>query len=143
MAQNTSSAVMAQRSEPHDSLDDFPTPPWATRALIKRVIWPNSDVQAAGYGLKRNPGVACVWVTRSYKLFRPHAGNPGILFALGAPEKVLWFAEGREATRDEVMASIDSGYPALKELADQEGAAAVVALQASIARAMPLLPAGL
>lgn len=33
MTQNTSSAVMQQRSEPHDSLDDFPTPPWATRAL--------------------------------------------------------------------------------------------------------------
>eukprot|EP01137_Pigoraptor_chileana_P020428 Opistho-2@6560 len=33
MNQNTSSAVMQQRSEPHDSLDDFPTPPWATRAL--------------------------------------------------------------------------------------------------------------
>ena len=33
MSQNTSSAVMQQRSEPHDSLDDFPTPPWATRAL--------------------------------------------------------------------------------------------------------------
>lgn len=32
-AQNTSSAVMQQRSEPHKSLDDFPTPPWATRAL--------------------------------------------------------------------------------------------------------------
>lgn len=35
MAQNTSSAVMQQRSEPHDSLDDFPTPPWATRALCE------------------------------------------------------------------------------------------------------------
>lgn len=34
MVQNTSHAVMAQRSEPNDSLDDFPTPPWATRALI-------------------------------------------------------------------------------------------------------------
>lgn len=29
---------MAQRSEPRDSLDDFPTPPWATRALIEHVI---------------------------------------------------------------------------------------------------------
>lgn len=27
------SGVMAQRSEPHDSLDDFPTPPWAARAF--------------------------------------------------------------------------------------------------------------
>lgn len=34
MTQNTSSAVMQQRSEPHDSLDDFPTPPWATRAML-------------------------------------------------------------------------------------------------------------
>jgi hypothetical protein len=34
MTQNTSSAVMQRRSEPHDSLDDFPTPPWATRALL-------------------------------------------------------------------------------------------------------------
>lgn len=34
-AQNRSSAVMQQRTEPHDSLDDFPTPPWATRALCE------------------------------------------------------------------------------------------------------------
>lgn len=33
--QNTSHAVMAQRSEPKDSLDYFPTPPWATRALCE------------------------------------------------------------------------------------------------------------
>jgi hypothetical protein len=31
---------MQQRSEPHDSLDDFPTPPWAARALIEYVIDP-------------------------------------------------------------------------------------------------------
>ena len=42
--QNRSSAVMAQRKEPHDSLDDFPTPPWAVRALLERqvmcgIIW--------------------------------------------------------------------------------------------------------
>lgn len=36
--QNTSHAVMAQRHEPMDSLDDFPTPPWATRALIEKVF---------------------------------------------------------------------------------------------------------
>ena len=38
MTQNTSHAVMAQRSEPHDSLDDFPTPPWAARALCEHLI---------------------------------------------------------------------------------------------------------
>lgn len=35
MTQNTSHAVMAKRSEPHTSLDFFPTPPWATRALCE------------------------------------------------------------------------------------------------------------
>lgn len=34
-SQNTSSAVMQQRNSPIDSLDDFPTPPWATRALCE------------------------------------------------------------------------------------------------------------
>ncbi len=32
---NTSAAVMQQRHEAHDSLDDFPTPPWATRAVLQ------------------------------------------------------------------------------------------------------------
>lgn len=40
MGQNTSSAVMQQRAEAHDSLDDFPTPPWAGRALMEHVIIP-------------------------------------------------------------------------------------------------------
>lgn len=35
MTQNTSPAVMQQRHEAHDSLDHFPTPPWATRALCE------------------------------------------------------------------------------------------------------------
>jgi hypothetical protein len=38
MSQNRSSAVMAQRAEPHDSLDDFPTQPWGVRALLEHVI---------------------------------------------------------------------------------------------------------
>src|SRR5690349_6042129 len=38
MVQNTSHAVMAQRAELKNSLDDFPTPPWATRALVEHVI---------------------------------------------------------------------------------------------------------
>lgn len=38
---NTSSAVMQQRNKPrNDGLDDFPTPPWATRALIEHVLKP-------------------------------------------------------------------------------------------------------
>lgn len=35
--QNTSSAVMSQRRSPPRALDYFPTPPWATRALLEHV----------------------------------------------------------------------------------------------------------
>ena len=45
MAQNTSSAVMQQRHEPRDSLDDYPTPKWATRALCE---W----IQSKGFPLR-------------------------------------------------------------------------------------------
>lgn len=37
MSENKSSAVRAQRIEPADSLDDFPTPPWAVRAVLRYV----------------------------------------------------------------------------------------------------------
>jgi len=36
--QNKSHAVMAQRYEAKDSLDNFPTPPWATRALLEKIL---------------------------------------------------------------------------------------------------------
>ena len=38
-----SSAVMARRAEPPDSLDFFPTPPWATRALVECVLKPAGE----------------------------------------------------------------------------------------------------
>lgn len=38
MGQNRSSAVMQQRVEPKRSADDFPTPPWGTRALCEFLI---------------------------------------------------------------------------------------------------------
>lgn len=46
-AQNTSSAVMQQRREPPDSLDFFPTPPWATRALCE-IVLPKLRAELAG-----------------------------------------------------------------------------------------------
>lgn len=36
--QNISTAVMQQRAEPHESLDYFPTPAWATRALCEFLL---------------------------------------------------------------------------------------------------------
>ncbi len=45
--QNRSHAVMAQRIERADSPDDFPTPPWATRALMEYVIQGNGPFHNA------------------------------------------------------------------------------------------------
>lgn len=48
VARLTSTAVMARRVEPADSLDFFPTPPWATRAFCEHVMpqlwgpWPDA-----------------------------------------------------------------------------------------------------
>jgi hypothetical protein len=38
MMKYQSHAVTAQRIEPKDSPDDFPTPPWATRALMEHIF---------------------------------------------------------------------------------------------------------
>lgn len=40
MTQNKSTAVMQRRVEPDDSLDDYPTPMYATRAVIHHIIKP-------------------------------------------------------------------------------------------------------
>lgn len=45
MSQNTSHAVMAQRIEAADSLDFFPTPLWATRALCEFILQADPKLQ--------------------------------------------------------------------------------------------------
>lgn len=52
MTQNRSTAVMQRRVEAHDSLDDFPTPPWATRALCE---WLNGKVNPLDHMTCREP----------------------------------------------------------------------------------------
>jgi hypothetical protein len=86
---------------------------------------PEGHIQPAGVMIRRNPGVTMVWITRDY---RAEVEADGILFRIGDPVEVLWYAEGRPATRDEVVASVESGLPTLIEMADAEGPAASAAL---------------
>ncbi|VTT96530.1 Uncharacterized protein OS=Burkholderia pseudomallei BPC006 GN=BPC006_II0514 PE=4 SV=1 [Gemmataceae bacterium] len=72
------------------------------------------NAPAPGVMIERNPGVAAVWETLTYSAY---PDNGGWLFKVGTPRRVLWFAEGRPATRAEVLASIESGLPALRALA--------------------------
>jgi hypothetical protein len=97
------------------------------------------DGHVAGIGLKRNPGVTALWTTLSYRVYR--APNGGALFSLGDPEHIEFYAEGRRATREEILASMESGLPLLMEPAEAEGPEAVAELTAMYAKAMELVPA--
>lgn len=77
----------------------------------------------AGIPLYRNPGVAAIWVTKSYRHFSDNMGS--FLFRMGPPERVEWYTEGRRASRAEIMDSIESGFPKLLELAEKDGPRAV------------------
>lgn len=81
---------------------------------------PEDHVEPAGFSILRNPGVALVWVTRRWSTFPDHEGH--LLFNIGEPDQTYWYAHGRDATRAEVLASIESGLPLLQEMASAEGA---------------------
>ena len=93
----------------------------------------------AGFAITRNPGVAMLWITRQFEVFKDHKGAP--LIQMGEPESVEWYANGRAATREEVQASIDSGLPNLEAVArSQEGG--LEALSKYVARFQKYLPQG-
>jgi hypothetical protein len=98
---------------------------------------PDDGQDAAGFGIKRNPGAVAVWITRGVWPFKVHNG---VLFTFDDPTEVLWFANGREATRAEVDHSISTGLPILFAEAEKEGPSAVAALRKAIARAEQYLP---
>jgi hypothetical protein len=95
-------------------------------------------LEPAGTMLRRNPGVTLLWVTRHYKPFK---ADGGVLFTVGDPQRVEFYAEGRRAKHAEIMASIDSGMPILREMADRDGPDAVAELQQRYDKAMELVPA--
>jgi hypothetical protein len=113
----------------------------ATPNMVRRDRhMPEGAENPAGIMIRRNPGASVVWVT-SYRGWKAVREGRGYLFRLGAARRALWFAEGREATRAEVLASIDSGLPILREMAEKDGAEAVAELERMHAAALAYLPA--
>jgi hypothetical protein len=99
----------------------------------------NNDLMrdnVGGMGITRNPGVAMLWLTREYELFRTDTGP---LIQMGEPDSVGWICEGRDATRAEVQASIDSGLPLLEAVAKTEKGG-LEALHKAVARFEKWLP---
>jgi hypothetical protein len=100
---------------------------------------PEDAAEPDGVMIRRNPGVALIWVTNGWHMI------PGYqLFHLGTPVETLWFAEGRDATRDEALTSIDSGMPLLRAEAekDQDPDMALAVLEVQYERALQLIPGG-
>jgi hypothetical protein len=100
---------------------------------------------APGVMIERNPGVTCLW--SSLRKSKPvdvsgmPVGNGGVLFQLGPPEHVEWWARGRPATRQECQDAIESGLPGLREIAELEGNGAIEDLARATLRAVARLPA--
>lgn len=101
---------------------------------------PEGAQEPAGIMIRRNPGVALVAVT-GYRGWKAEQDGRGFLFRFGPVKRALWFAEGREATRAEVLASIDSGLPLLRDLAEKDGPEAIAELERMHAAALAYLPA--
>jgi hypothetical protein len=88
--------------------------------------------------IMRNPGAVGVWVTNDYTPFKSEDGS--ILFTFADPIEVLWFAEGRAATADEVRHSVDTGLPLLFDEARRQGPSYLAELGRQIIKARAFLP---
>jgi hypothetical protein len=140
-------AVNRTSAEPpshrHCAIFSARTCPFLAKPHMKRrtVNAPKDAVAPAGNMIARNPGAALVWVSSGPVEIKHLDPKGGVLFELGDPLEVLWFAQGRDATREEVMESINSGLPILQEMAATDGPDAERELQRYVKRALRLAPA--
>jgi hypothetical protein len=93
-----------------------------------------------------NPGATALWVTDNYRTFNPPSGSEtlfggGVLFNIGPAREVEWWARGRRATREEVLASFDKGIAQLREDAKKHGAEAERSIEKRVTEAIRLVPA--
>lgn len=90
------------------------------------------------HGIRGNPGACAIWMTKSYRPYPVEGGN--FLIRIGEPLEVLWYAEGKPATRQQIMDSITARLPNLTVIAEQEGGFAPDALKKQLNATMSLLP---
>jgi len=99
---------------------------------------PDEVVDAPGCPINRNPGVALVWIT---KQMYPFPCDGDYLVKMGEPDSISFWHKGRPATRAEILESIETGLPILREAAAKDGPIALAKLAEGTARALALLPA--
>lgn len=90
--------------------------PFLSRPNMKRN--PNDkekSVPTPGIMIDRNPGVAVIWISKTFKITPD--GKGGRLISIGDPEAITCWREGRRATRAEVDEAIRTGLPSLQKYA--------------------------
>jgi hypothetical protein len=105
--------------------------------MVRREGGLPEERSCAGIMVERNPGVTCLWTAKSPGA-APFPNGPGTLYRLWEPTGLSWWAEGRAATRAEVDASVESGLPILRQMAERQAPAAVALLAKMIREAEPL-----
>lgn len=99
--------------------------------------------------IRRNPGVFALWASPGLQgstfggrngWFTWRDPRGGLLFNIGEPIEIRWYREGRTATREEIVESLESGLPILREESEKEEGG-VEMLEQQYAAAMVLLPA--
>ena len=83
--------------------------------------------------------MALIWTTFSYRVFRA-PGGVGVLIEVGDPVGLEFFAEGRKATRAEILASMESGLPLLMNQAVKDGPDAIAELEQMYDRSPKFVP---
>jgi hypothetical protein len=111
--------------------------PFLTQPKMRRNEKDKPGGHIAGISIDDNPGLTVVWTTLSYKLFK--APNGGVLFAIGDPDHVEYYTEGRKATQEEILTVLAERIPKLKEIAIKDGPEAVDQLDQQYAKALGLV----
>lgn len=96
------------------------------------------EAEMRGMPITRNPGVTLLWITHGFEVFQDQNGHG--MIRVGEPQEVVFYAEGKIATRAQIDVSIAGGLPSLEDIARQEGAQAMAALSEQTKEFEKLLP---
>jgi hypothetical protein len=116
--------------------------PFLTRpkAQYRTATLPEGSKGIVG-GLPGNPGACAIWITETFKPYRAGPNPSDWLIRIGEPTEVLWYCEGKPATRKQILDSFDKRLFLLHDIAKQEGPEAENALKQMVEKTMTLLPA--
>jgi hypothetical protein len=110
--------------------------PFLTRPLAKRNERELPEHVTIPGMVPHNPGLSCLWVTHDYSIRKV---GDGLLFEIGLPEGVEFYAQGRHANRGEIEAAIEKGMPFLLAEAKKGGIAQINRTMAERERAERLI----